>query len=198
MRTSSRAGQREDHHHLQLASATLCPDHNFTTYRHQGAVGAACDTLRVDRSHFGAAMIQMMRIVALLAGGAAAAADVAEPDPPPAGGVAEARAGRHFFVRGESSAAATASGPSFRFLAEAVAAVRSLPQEQRCGATVTIAGGVYTGDANAFRLTAEDSGCAGDPVVYRADPADPEPVVLHGGAPIPASAFRQEDAKTPN
>lgn len=103
---------------------------------------------------------------------------------------------REFFVRGEPTSDTTAAGPSFRFLAEAVAAVRALPQEQRCGATVTIAGGIYTGDANAFHLTAEDSGCTGDPVVYRADPTDPKAVVLHGGAAIPPSAFRKEEGKT--
>eukprot|EP01043_Picozoa_sp_COSAG02_P077512 COSAG02_NODE_16997_length_1037_cov_0.987207_1_plen_263_part_10 len=108
---------------------------------------------------------------------------------------AESR-GAQFFVRGvdstsaANSAASRRASESFRDVASAVAAVRALPREQRCGATVTIAGGIYTGDANAFRLTEEDSGCAGDPVVYRADPNDPKPVVLSGGAQIEPSAFK--------
>jgi hypothetical protein len=44
---------------------------------------------------------------------------------------------------------------------DAAAAVRALPLARRCGATVTIAGGVYGGAANALRLTEEDSGCPG-------------------------------------
>lgn len=107
------------------------------------------------------------------------------------------RARRQFIVSGESAVSSgRAADSTFRDVASAVAAVRALPKEQRCGATVTIAGGVYTGEANAFRLTAEDSGCAGDPVVYRADPNDPEPVVLSGGAQIPPGAFKPS-GKTP-
>jgi hypothetical protein len=107
------------------------------------------------------------------------------------------RARRHFIVAGESAVSSSRASDSFRDVASAVAAVRALPKEQRCGATVTIAGGVYTGEANAFRLTAEDSGCAGDPVVYRADPNDPEPVVLSGGAQIAPGAFKA-GGKTPS
>jgi hypothetical protein len=131
---------------------------------------------------------------------------VALPPPPPlvvvvvlllvAETAAEKSRGAQFFVRGvdsgsaANSAASRRASESFRDVASAVAAMRALPREQRCGATVTIAGGIYTGEANAFRLTEDDSGCAGDPVVYRADPNDPEPVVLSGGAQIEPSAFK--------
>ena len=60
---------------------------------------------------------------------------------------------------------------------------------------VTIRGGVYGGAANRFDLTEADSGCPDNPVIYRADPNDSEPVVLHGGAEVPSSAFK-EHAKT--
>lgn len=79
----------------------------------------------------------------------------------------------------------------YRTLSEAVAAVRAMPAHQRCGLTVTIAAGVYGGAANVLRLTQEDSGCAGDPVVYRADPDAHAPVVLHGGAEIKPGDFKR-------
>jgi len=84
----------------------------------------------------------------------------------------------------------------FRTLSEAVAAVRAMPAHQRCGLTVTIAAGVYGGAANVLRLTQEDSGCAGDPVVYRADPDAHAPVVLHGGAEIKPGDFKRAGKTT--
>ena len=78
----------------------------------------------------------------------------------------------------------------FGTLAAAVTAVRDLPQRQRCGLKVTIAGGVYGGADNLFRLTEADNGCVGQPIVYRADPNANESVVLHGGAEIPPTSFK--------
>lgn len=82
-------------------------------------------------------------------------------------------------------------------IAAAVAAVKALPHEQRCGAVVTIAGGVYAGPQNALRLTEADSGCVGNPVIYRAAPDDSEPVVLTGGLPLPPSSFKRSGPVTP-
>jgi hypothetical protein len=89
----------------------------------------------------------------------------------------------------------------FVSLNDAVDAVRALPQAQRCaagGVIVSIAGGVYGGIRNQLSLSAEDSGCGqGAPVVYRSVPTDATPVVLHGGAAVPPSAFKEEPHKTP-
>jgi hypothetical protein len=99
-----------------------------------------------------------------------------------------AGATNHAFFVGQAARVEDTSA-SFPTIAAAAAAVRAVPLAQRCGTTVTIAGGVYTGETNALRLTAADSGCAGNPVVYRADPADPVPVVLSGGAQLEPGSF---------
>ena len=74
----------------------------------------------------------------------------------------------------------TAAAP-FSTVAAAVQAVRWLLPATRCqlgGVLVTLAGGDYTGDANALSLHgAADSGCGpGAPLTFRAAPADPMPV----------------------
>ena len=84
----------------------------------------------------------------------------------------------------------------FGTLAAAIMAVRTLPQRQRCGLVVTIAGGVYGGVDNLFRLTEADNGCVGQPIVYRADPNSNESVVLHGGAEIPPTSFKANGSTT--
>jgi hypothetical protein len=92
-----------------------------------------------------------------------------------------------------------AAADTFLSVGDAVAAVRGLPRAQRCapgGVTVTIAGGVYGGEHNRLDLGAADSGCPGTPVVYRAAPHDSIPVLLHGGASVPPSAFKKEGTKT--
>ena len=80
----------------------------------------------------------------------------------------------------------------FATIAAAVAAVRQLPQATRCragGVRVTVAGGWY---AEGLHLTQADSGCGHRaPVIYRAAPDDPKPVVVHGGAVIPASSLHK-------
>ena len=68
--------------------------------------------------------------------------------------------------RGYGDSATGGAEAPFSSLEDAVAAVRAVPRAQRCsggGATVTIAGGVYGGSANHFRLTDADSGCLGAP-----------------------------------
>jgi parallel beta-helix repeat protein len=103
----------------------------------------------------------------------------------------EATRGRHHFrVGGGRASLGNNHTASFATVTAATAAVRALAPAQRCGATVTIAGGVYTGEANALRLTGADSGCVGDPVVYRADPDAPEPVVLSGGTQLDPGDFK--------
>ena len=94
----------------------------------------------------------------------------------------------------------TAARP-FVSVGGAVAAIRALPQAERCspgGVTVTVAGGSYGGAQNRLHLTAADSGCGHDaPAIFRAAPGDSEPVVLHGGVEIPESVFKKEAAKAP-
>jgi hypothetical protein len=83
----------------------------------------------------------------------------------------------------------------FRTVGAAVAAIRSLPKQ--CGTSgslavrVTIAGGLYGGPDNSLELDALDSGCAETPVIFRADPGDPVPVTLHGGAALSPASFRR-------
>lgn len=68
---------------------------------------------------------------------------------------------------------------------DAIAAVRALPHHVRArGVTVTLAGGDYIGPDNQLLLGVDDSGLPGAPIVYRADPADPQPVRMHGAAAV--------------
>jgi hypothetical protein len=86
-------------------------------------------------------------------------------------------------------AADGSKGRPFGTVSEATSALRALPSQQRCGATVTIAAGVYGGEANALRLTDADSGCRGAPITYRAEPG--ASVLLHGGVAVPPAAFKK-------
>ena len=79
----------------------------------------------------------------------------------------------------------------FGSLLEAVEAVRKVPFPHRCGATVTIAGGVYGGLTNSLQLTEEDSGCEGAPVVYRAATGEDDDVVVHGGVELSPHLFKK-------
>lgn len=77
----------------------------------------------------------------------------------------------------------------FKTLNEAAAAIRSLPVEERCGMVVSIAPGSYGGTANLLRLTEEDSGCEGAPIVYRAAADANSPVIVHAGVELAPASF---------
>lgn len=90
-----------------------------------------------------------------------------------------------FYARTTGDGGKAVSVTRIATVKDAVAAVRALPHHVRVrGVNVTLAGGDYLGPDNQLLLGAADSGVQGAPIVYRADPTDPQPVRLHGAAAV--------------
>lgn len=102
----------------------------------------------------------------------------------------------HVFTPGDAKATAF-SEPAFETLDAARDAIRAMKANTGLpagGVTVWIHGGVRE-MAEPFRLSAEDSGEDGRPIIYRA--AEGETVTLSGGRALPADAFTPvTDAET--